>query len=164
MGYYGIRLKFLVIFLLIANLFAFTPAQKQDFRFSYNYGKKYDLGWTLVGISYVESSLGKYKINLADPSASSYHILVKSVLRREHIPDNSWNRSRMIEKLLNNKYFAARQAISELLFWKSYWIRQGYSGNWLWVRMVGSYNGGHVSNIQYARKVAKAIRLLRRYR
>ena len=154
-------MRLLLIFALVANLFALTPAQKQEFKFSYNYGKKYNLGWTLAAISYVESSLGKHPINLADPSASSYHILIKSVLSREKIPDNSWNRSRMMEKLLSNKYFAARQAISELLFWKAYWIRQGCSGNWLWIKMVGSYNGGHYSNIEYAQKIAKAIKILK---
>ena len=154
-------MRLLLIFALVANLFALTPSQKKELKFSYNYGKKYDLGWTLAAISYVESSLGKHKINLADPSASSYHILIKSVLHREHIPDNSWNRSRMMEKLLNDRYYAASQAVAELLYWKSYWVRRGCSGNWLWIKMVGSYNGGYYSNIEYARKVARAIKILK---
>lgn len=156
--------KVLILILFVVSSYGLTAKQLSNFKFSYNYGAKYNLGWTLAAISYVESSLGKHPINLSDPSGSQYHILIKSVLKRNNIPNTAWNRSRMMEKLLSNKRFAAKQAIKELLYWKAYWIQKGYTGKWLWVKMVGSYNGGYYSNIEYARKVARAIKILRRYK
>ena len=155
-------MKKLIILIAFMNLFGLTNSQISNMRFSFQHGKRYNLGWTLIGISYVESNLGKYPMNLSDPSGSQYHILISSVMNRNHIPDTAWNRSRMMEKLIKNKRYAVKQAISELLYWKAYWIRKGYTGTWLWVKMVGSYNGGYYSNIGYARKVAKAIKRLRR--
>ena len=157
-------MKKLIIFLLLISSYGLTNSQLSNFKFSYSFGSKYNLGWTLAAISYVESSLGKHPINLSDPSASQYHILIKSVLRRNNIPNTAWNRSRMMERLLYDKKFAAKQAIKELLYWKAYWTQKGYIGKWLWVKMVGSYNGGYYSNIEYARKVAKAIKILRKYK
>jgi len=150
------------LFFIINSLQALNNQQIQCFKYSYKVGSKYQLGWTLAGIAYVESSLGKYNINLSDPSGSAYHILVTSVLHRLNIPNTSWNRSRMLERLIKDKNFASKQAISELLYWKSFWIQRGYSGKWLWVKMVGSYNGGYYSNIEYVRKVSKAIKYLRK--
>ena len=155
-------MRLLIILLLVISSYGLSTEQKSNLKFSYKQGAKYGLGWTLAGISYVESKLGLYRVNLSDPSGSQYHILIKSVLNRNHIPNTSWNRSRVMEKLLDDKYFAARQAISELLYWKAYWIRKGYSGNWLWVKTVGSYNGGYYSNVEYVRKVARAIKMLKR--
>ena len=154
--------RLIMLILFVVGSYGLTAKQLDNLRFSYSYGAKYQLGWTLAAISYVESSLGKHPINLSDPSGSQYHILIKSVLKRNHIPNTAWNRSRMMEKLLSDKKFAAKQAIAELLYWKSYWVRKGYTGKWLWVKMIGSYNGGYYSNINYARKIAKTIRVLKR--
>ena len=156
--------KVLVLILFVVGSYGLTAKQLSNFKFSYTYGAKYQLGWTLAAISYKESSLGLHSINLADPSASQYHILLKSALKRHHIKDTSWNRSRMMEKLLYDRRFAAKEAIAELLYWKAYWIQKGYIGKWLWIKMVGSYNGGYYSNINYARKVARAIKILRKYK
>ncbi len=153
--------KILILILFVVGSYGLTHKQLENLRFSYNFGAKYQLGWTLAAISYKESSLGLHPINLADPSASQYHILLKSALKRHHIKDTSWNRSRMMERLLYDKRFAAKEAIAELLYWKAYWIRKGYSGNWLWIKMVGSYNGGYYSNIDYVRNIARIIKILK---
>lgn len=154
--------KLLLLIGLLVYSQALSKNQIEDFKYSFNYGKKYGLGWTLAAISYTESSLGKYKVNLSDPSASSYHILIKSVLSRNEIPDNAWNRSRMLEKLIRNRKFAANQAIAELLYWKSYWLNRGCTENWLWIKMVSSYNAGSYLNLRYVRKVSNAIRILKK--
>ena len=146
---------------IINLLFISLVQSSQLTQYIYKKGNVYNLGYTLVAIATLESQLGKYPINLEDPSCGLYHNLLPSVANRLHITPNKWNQSRLCERLIKDKEFATDMALQELLYWRAYWKSRGLKGNLLWVYTVGSYNGGNKPNMKYVRKISKIIKRLK---
>ena len=118
------------------SVFSFNEDQKEIIAYAYNYGKKYDLGYTLAAIAWHESCAGEYRMNFADPSAGLYHALIPGVLRRyQMLKDNGFNRNVIGEMLVRDDEFASKVAIDELLYWDR--VRNGN-----WKAMIKSYNKG----------------------
>lgn len=114
----------------------FSHEQKEIIAYAYNYGKKYDLGYTLAAIAWHESCAGEYRMNFADPSAGIYHALIPGVIRRYRmLSDNGFNRNVIGELLIRDDEFASKVAIDELMYWD-----KTRNGNWK--DMIKSYNKG----------------------
>lgn len=114
----------------------FSNEQKEIIAYAYNYGKKYDLGYTLAAIAWHESCAGEYRMNFADPSAGIYHALIPGVIRRyQMLSDNGFNRNVIGELLVRDDEFASKVAIDELMYWD-----KTRNGNWK--DMIKSYNKG----------------------
>lgn len=115
----------------------FSDSQKEIIAYAYNYGKKYDLGFTLAAIAWHESCAGEYRMNFADPSAGIYHALIPGVIKRyQMLKDTGFNRNVIGELLIRDDEFASKVAIDELLFWNK--VRNGK-----WKDIIKSYNKGY---------------------
>ncbi|RDU64744.1 hypothetical protein [Helicobacter sp. MIT 14-3879] len=114
----------------------FSNNQKEIIAYAYNYGKKYNLGYTLAAIAWHESCAGEYRMNFADPSAGLYHALIPGVIKRyQMLKDNGFNRNVIGELLIRDDEFASKVAIDELLYWDN--VRNGN-----WKEIIKSYNKG----------------------
>ncbi len=107
----------------------------------YKIGKKYDYGFTLVAIAWQESQLGKYMINLSDPSFGLFHIVPRG---------SKWEKSREAQRLLDDFEYSIYKAINILDYWKKY-----HKGNWR--KMIKSYNAGFNYNSKQANTYLKGI-------
>ena len=145
-------MKILFIMLItISACFSLTKEQTRILKLCYNYGKIYNLGNTLMGICYVESALGIYKVGNNDYGIAQVNI--KSHLARIGVKDTYMNRSKYATKLVIDDHYNLYGAIQELLYWKS------KKKNW--IHYVSAYNRGHKGPINYALKISKSIKLLK---
>ena len=136
----------------------FTLQQKEVIYKAYLKGERHNLGYTMAAITIVESSAGKYLVNLSDPSCGVYHALVPSVLSRANMRNTSANRNAICSRLITDEEFAHREALKELLYWESRYVGQRMS----WSKMVASYNAGtrYKNGLGYAKKVLKWVKYL----
>ena len=149
--------------ILILLIFMCSPAlalsqyQKNVIKKSYNIGKKYDLGNTLAGIALVESQAGIYKVNSNTEDYGVTGINIKSLLARIKLPDTYLNRSKYATYLVLDDEYAIKAALAELIYWRDSRRRTN------WASMVNSFNQGSIlRNNHYARKVARAIKTLKK--
>lgn len=160
-------LKLLLLLLTLTTLSAesiseLSEPQKALANSIYSKGKKFDLGYTMVAIAYQESHLGKYRINLSDPSCGIFHIMPKSLIKRTDLTNNSWNRSRLCERLILDDDFSFSAALLELKYWENYWKSKGVSK--VWSHMVASYNGGFNATLDspYLKAIKHHISILKK--
>ena len=115
-----------------------TPEQTKIMLYSYEVGSKYDLGYSLAAIAWKESKFGKYLMNVTDGKLGSYgvyHILLEYAIVRAKIKSD-WEISRYAERLTSDIELSAEEALSELLFWKSYFKGKPFKA------MFAGYNAG----------------------
>ena len=160
-------MKYLLLLVLVLNLSAesiteLSAPQKQLANQIYLEGKKYDLGYTMVAIAYQESHLGKYLINLDDVSCGNFHIMPSSLIKRTSLKNNSWNQSRLCERLIKDNDFSFSAALLELKFWQNYWKAKHVTR--VWSHMVASYNGGYKATLstKYLKRIKYLVHKLQR--
>lgn len=132
-----------------------TDSQIEAVRFSYEYGKPYDLAYTLSAIALKESNGGKWKINLQDPSGGLYHVTVDKAVRELGYEDTPFNRNRAVQALVDDDNLAAKIAVQEILFW-----RDAVAGSWLdtWASYNHGWNGKNTERGKaYAEDIQKII-------
>lgn len=132
-----------------------TKEQESVVRFSYEFGKPVDLGYTMVAIAMRESHLGKYRINLSDPSAGVYHTTIDKGVTKLGWADNGFNRNRVAQRMADDIYFAADIALDTLVWWMAH-----HNGDWS--KAVSGYNGGHRGNPSYVDAIVKNIHTIKR--
>lgn len=131
-----------------------TPEQQSVLHFSYSYGAPHDYGLTMVAIAMEESNLGKWRINLSDPSASPWHVTIDKAVDKlgwEHTP---FNYNRAAQLLMEDIYFGAAIALETILWWDD--VRDGQ-----WRRVVESFNAGYGSNPEYVRRIIGHINTIK---
>lgn len=98
-----------------------TPQQYEMLLSILHYGEQYELGITLAAISWKESGIGKFNMNLADGKYGSFgpfHILLDySAIR--HGKTTDWGRSRLAEKLIYDIEFSIQEAVNVLKAFKT---------------------------------------------
>ncbi len=126
-------------------------------------GDVFDYGYSLTAIGWEESNLGKYKVNLGDPSFGYFNSLLTTVLARNNMEDSDWSRSRIAERLMADYDFSFSQAIAELKYWENYWTSKGVPK--VWSHTIRSYNAGfkHMKGEKYRKNIVQKIRVLRKY-
>ncbi len=160
-------MKYLLVLVLALNLSAesiteLSAPQKQLANQIYLEGNKYDLGYTMVAIAYQESHLGRYLISLNDPSCGCFSIMPSSLIKRTSLKNNSWNQSRLCERLIKDNDFSFSAALLELKFWQNYWKSKHVTK--VWSHMVSSYNGGYKANLdsKYLKRIKHLVHKLQR--
>ncbi len=123
--------------------------------------KKFNLEYTMTAIAWNESDFNKFQLNLSDPSCGLFHIMPSSLVKRTNLKDNSWNRSRLCERLMEDNDFSFSAALLELKYWQNYWKSRGVSR--IWSHTVSSYNGGFTGNAIYLNKIKAKIKALKKY-
>ena len=114
--------------------------------------------YTLMALAIKESSIGKNQINLISNDFGLFQSNIKSVLRRQKVPDNLYNRRYFAQKLLYDVGFATANAIVEIDYWKKV-----HKNNW--VKVWASYNTGWKYNsntgLDYASSVFDIMKKLK---
>ena len=114
--------------------------------------------YSLMAIAIKESSLGKYIINSKSEDYGLFQANIKTVLSRQKIKDNSYNRSIYAQKLINDVGFATANAIIELNYWKKV-----HKENWFktWASYNTGWNYNSETGIEYSTKVFEIIKKLK---
>lgn len=114
--------------------------------------------YSLMAIAIKESSLGKYIINSKSEDYGLFQANIKTVLSRQKIKDNSYNRSIYAQKLINDVGFATANAIIELNYWKKV-----HKENWFktWASYNTGWNYNSETGIKYSEKVFYIIKKLK---
>lgn len=151
-----ILLLSLLSFNAVAQCTAFDSSQREVLQRAYDYGVKYDMGWSLAAIAWKESSAGKNKANWNDPSVGVFHNLLKSVAKREGVYGNDEKEVILIVRLMHEFDFSAKHAVLELKYWK-----KQYGDDWR--KIWASYNAGWnwFNGIEYSDNIAQKISYLR---
>lgn len=120
--------------------------QRELAKLIYQRGDEHSLGATLVALAWQESRLGRYPINLSDPSGSCgiFHQVVKHYLTQHKLLDTKLNRNIACGNLIYDNDLAITQAIEVLLFWKRY--HEAKRNFPYYPNMIKSYNGGTKSS------------------
>ncbi|MGX2972917.1 hypothetical protein [Helicobacter sp. T3_23-1059] len=132
--------------------------QKTLLKKLWNVGKPYDLHYALIAISYAESRLGLYPLNLQTYDCGVLHINIKSYLRFNKIKDSPLNRNIYCGNLIVNEDLSINAALDTLQYFYEYWAKR--KKNPL-EYAIKSYNAGfkvHSTTAQkYYNKVYKNI-------
>ena len=114
--------------------------------------------YSLMAIAIKESSLGKYVINSKSEDYGLFQANIKTVLKRQKVKDNSYNRSIYAQKLINDVGFATANAIIELNYWKKV-----HKENWFktWASYNTGWNYNSETGIEYSTKVFEIIKKLK---
>ena len=117
------------------------PSQVAALKFSYEYGKPYDLGITLAAIALKESSAGKWKINALSSDYGMYHGNVKTICTQAGVIHSSFKCNMEIQTVVDNDAKAAEHAIETLQYYRDYHSKRNYEGI-VYELMIRSYNRG----------------------
>jgi hypothetical protein len=91
--------------------------------------------YSLMAIAIKESSVGKNLVNNASKDYGLFQANIKSVIRRQKVPDTIYNRRFFAEKLVYDVGFSTANAIVEIDYWKKV-----HKDNW--IKIWASYNTG----------------------
>ena len=93
---------FLLILMFISNIFAadfdikkLTQDEIETLKEIKREGQEHGLSYSLMAIAIKESSLGKYLVNVDTKDYGLYQAHLKTVIDRENVKDNSWNRTNL---------------------------------------------------------------------
>jgi hypothetical protein len=114
--------------------------------------------YTLMAIAIKESSVGKKLINPISNDYGLFQSNIKSVIRRQKVPDTMFNRQYFAKKLVYDVGFSTANAIVEIDFW-----RKVHKDNW--IKIWASYNTGWKyksdTGLEYATSVFDIIKKLK---
>lgn len=128
-------------------------------------GEPYGLSKTLVAIAKLESNMGKVKVNMQDPSCGVTMIHLKFFLKRYNIVDNSFNRNKACQQLIDNDELAIAESIVVLEYWKTRFCKKWGCKVSEWRKVWAAYNAGNSWNSKsgkaYADKIETIIKDLK---
>lgn len=146
---------------LCDNWYDLSDEQRYRLTWAYNYGEKYDLGWTMASIALHESKAGLYKINT---KSQDYGLFQVNLTTAKDIMGISgyWNGQALITKMVVDDEFNAYLSLHVLQHFKK--IRSS------WKDMVRSYNEGNKwlmdeksrkKSLDYYEKIRKNLVMLK---
>lgn len=141
-----------------------SPWQLDNLKFVAYNGKKYNLENTMVAIAMRESELGKYKLNMADPSAGLFHKLLPVYAEELGMKPTMWNMSRLAERLYDNRAEAMEVALCDFQKAYKHWRLVGCSPAVAWKRAVMSYNKGIAGWRKGKAYYKEIIKIIKAYR
>lgn len=141
--------------LILCLILSLLQANEEEYRAKIiELATPFNLSDTILAIAKVESDMGKYMINLQDPSCGLTHININTYIRRHKVPNTAFNRNKICQDLVNDVELAISNSIEELLFWKSQFCPKNMT-NKCYRQMIRAYNGGW----NYNSKKAKAYEI-----
>ena len=133
-----------------------TAEQAYALNYAYQFGGRFDMGYTLAAIAWIESRAGLFPVSRdGDYACGYFHVKAGNILKRESLPNTRRTRKIMCEYIKVDRAYAAQAAIDELQYWNDY-----HNGNWN--KMVRSYNGGFKGSTKYLNTVKTVIRQLKK--
>jgi len=129
-----------------------SQAQRDSIRASYDWGKKYDLGYTFAAYDMHESGGGLWPINLNNNEFGRYHQRAYFLAAEIHSrKPTMWECSRIAEKLLFDLEWDRQQVLKRLQK-----EREKYNSDWM--KIWGKWNSG---NGKHAEEIRDKVRFLR---
>ena len=137
--------------------------QQEFIQWVYDFGKPYNLQWTLAAKVWEESQCGLQVISerthpVYGKDYGITQINIHWLLVAHNLPDTPFNRSKYATKLVRDDVYCLLETINNIRHWeclKKSW--QSYRFVW------AHYNGGTTPNWDYAERIAKRIRVLTKY-
>lgn len=129
----------------------------------YKRAKPYDLAYSAIAIAWQESNLGKWQVNLSDPSCGPYHQSVTIFMKKHKIKDGDFTRNRVCGELISDINFSTATLISEIEAWK---VTHKKRLN-IWDYVYRSYNAGFnydsIKAKEYSLKIRARIKVIKRH-
>ena len=168
--------KMVLILIILLNTYAgsnkyinmlkhINQNQWMIYKFISHNASKYNLKYTLLAIAFKESQWGKYKLNLADPSAGLFHKLLPYYAIELGLKPNKWNESRLAERLINNNSESFMVALCDFKKAYKYFRTRGYSKSLSWRYAIQAYNAGlnnYHAGSKYYKEIIKIIKALKK--
>lgn len=110
--------------------------QKETALKIYKLAKPSGYEMTMIAIAWKESRLGKYPINLQDPSCGAHHIQIVNYINLFKIKDTPLNRNIYCSKLIEDIAISTYTALEIFLTFKAF-HKNNYS------KAIRSYNAGY---------------------
>ena len=133
-----------------------TAEQAYALNYAYQFGGRFDMGYTLAAIAWAESRAGLFLVSKdGDHACGYFHVKAGNILKREGLPVNRRAKNTICEYVKEDRAYAAQAAIDELQYWKEY-----HNGNWK--KMVKSYNGGFKGSSAYLKRITTFIRQIKK--
>jgi hypothetical protein len=134
--------------------------QQNRVRFAFNYGVEYDLAWTLAAITIVESSAGKYRLNLDSKDVGLFQINIKTATKILGVT-KYLKKVELAQQLIYDDGLNAYLAVDVLEhFKKSHTYREmlmGYNTGYGWKKDKKIYKKG----VDYANRVIYTMNQLK---
>lgn len=150
-----------------AQLENFTDEQVQLVREIVRLTKPYGISHTAVAIAWQESGLGRFPVNLADPSCGIYHKMVSIFLKGRNEKVDTFNKNRACSMLIQDLHLSTAVLIEDIEYWKNFHTKRGIKKVDMNEYIYRSYNAGYnVKNKkakEYATSVRARVRVLLNY-
>lgn len=129
-----------------------TRAEQRCIKASFDYGKEWDIGYTMAAINAHETRGGRWPIRVKEDAFGNHHLRAFYAACRVYDTDKPtiWQQSRVAERLLFDREFDLLQSRLHL---QEIMVR--HKG---WMAIWGAWNGG---NGAYPRKIAAWVRFLK---
>lgn len=125
--------------------------------------KPYNLSYSMIAIAWQESNLGKWNINLSDPSCGPFHQSIVIFLKRHEIKNTDFNRNRYCMDLINNVDLSVSTAIAELEAWLAIHHKRWNKFEYAYRSYNAGYNYNSNVSKEYASKIQARIKVLKFY-
>lgn len=124
----------------------------------------FDLSYAAAAIAWQESNLGKYPVNLSDPSCGVFHKLVVPYLKARERKVTSFTKNQACSELISDLELATSSFLEDFEYWKNMHRRRGVDAKDLFTLAIRSYNTGYKYNTKdgknYERSVKARIKAL----
>ena len=138
-----------------------SAEQKYRLEYAYNYGKPYDLGWSMSSIAWQESHAGKYKINTKSKDYGLFQINATTIFNILGVT-SYWKKQEIITKVVMDDALSAYLALDVLQHFQRVHKND-------WKKMIMSYNIGNQKDdknlkkgLAYHKKVSYYLNILKR--
>ena len=118
----------------------------------------FDLSYTAAAIAWQESNLGKYPVNLTDPSCGVFHKLVVPYLKARERKVTSFTKNQACSELISDLELSTSIMIEDLEYWKLSHKRRGAAANELLNLAIRSYNAGYKYKSNDAKNYEKSVK------
>jgi len=119
---------------------------------SYHKGKRYDIGYTLAAIAWVESRGGRWRIGTSTSDFGIYHVNIYWYLKELGVEDTIYNRSKYATRLLIRPDIEEEFVINKLV--------NLHKSNKSWIIVWYKYNG----SMEYVKKIIDRINYIKMLR
>jgi len=122
---------------------------------AYDFGKKYDLQWTLAAITWQESEGGLLKIDRNLNKFGLCKLDINEHLKMRKIKSSFFSRSEYATKLIEDDFYNLKWTVKKILKLKK--------NNKGWFNIWGAFNSNYYPNLKYASNIYDKIQILKKY-
>lgn len=145
------------------NYNSLSKSQKKMLVTLYNYGKQFDLGYTIAAIAWKESNVGEYMLNINSRNnydCGMFQNNVKSVHSREGRKLTKYSADKTCQKLMVDINYALLHVTEELEYWKNLYPDDFMK---IWTSYNKGFNNSKAYTDEYALDILLRVKILQKY-